>query len=189
MARPLSPEKRNSLLISATCAVAEQGVLATTASVARGAGVAEGTLFTYFDSKETLLQSLYLHLKEDVRDALFPGYPFASDVRSRLSYIFGNYVRWGLANPVSRSAIARLSASGMLSPETLATAGEQFAPVYQMMEEGMQEGILVKAPVDFLFAVIEDIAEATIDYIDKHPHDSERYLNLAQSIVWRAVTR
>jgi AcrR family transcriptional regulator len=47
MARPLSPEKRSALLLAATHAVAEQGVMTTTASIARRAGVAEGSLFTY----------------------------------------------------------------------------------------------------------------------------------------------
>jgi AcrR family transcriptional regulator len=63
VARPTSPEKRRSLLLAAARAVGEQGVLATTSGIAKYAGVAEGTLFTYFESKDSLFQSLYLDLK------------------------------------------------------------------------------------------------------------------------------
>jgi hypothetical protein len=98
-------------------------------------------------------------------------------------------MRWGLAHPQGRSAIARLSASGMLSPETLAQATEPFLPAYQMMGEGARDGVLVDAPVAFLFSVIEDIADAAIDYIDKHPEEADHYRQLAANMVWRAVTR
>ena len=55
--------------------VAMLGVSAPTAKIAKGAGVAEGTLFTYFANKDELLNRLYLELKMDVRDAMMTGYP------------------------------------------------------------------------------------------------------------------
>jgi AcrR family transcriptional regulator len=51
MARPRSEDKRNAILEAATEVVAEQGVSAPTARIAKRAGVAEGTLFTYFENK------------------------------------------------------------------------------------------------------------------------------------------
>ena len=48
MARPRSEDKRTAILEAATEVVAELGIGAPTAKVAKGAGVAEGTLFTYF---------------------------------------------------------------------------------------------------------------------------------------------
>ena len=46
MARPLSEDKRTAIIEAATEAVAVLGVSSPTAKIARGAGVAEGTLFT-----------------------------------------------------------------------------------------------------------------------------------------------
>ena len=63
MARPKSDDKRNAILAAATQVVAEQGVGAPTATIAKVAGVAEGTLFTYFATKDELLNRLYLELK------------------------------------------------------------------------------------------------------------------------------
>jgi AcrR family transcriptional regulator len=46
--------------------IAEAGLGAPTAKIARRAGLATGTLFTYFANKEKLLNELYLELKIEV---------------------------------------------------------------------------------------------------------------------------
>ncbi len=60
MARVKSPEKRQALLQSAVHAIAKAGLGASTAKIATGAGLAEGTMFTYFPSKDDLLNELYI---------------------------------------------------------------------------------------------------------------------------------
>src|SRR5882757_3088831 len=75
MARTLSEDKRTAILEVATEVVAVLGVSAPTAKIAKGAGVAEGTLFIYFANKDELLNQLYLELKLELRDAMMPGYP------------------------------------------------------------------------------------------------------------------
>jgi len=52
MARVRSPAKRTAILRAAVHEIAEAGLGAPTAKIARRAGVAAGTLFTYFATKE-----------------------------------------------------------------------------------------------------------------------------------------
>ncbi len=70
MARPKSEDKKQALLEAATSAIAQSGIAASTAMIARSAGVAEGTLFRYFATKDDLLNALYLHLKSDLCQAM-----------------------------------------------------------------------------------------------------------------------
>ncbi|WP_321909613.1 TetR/AcrR family transcriptional regulator [Paraburkholderia sp. J11-2] len=188
MARPLSPEKRNALLVAATQAVAEQGVLASTASIARRAGVAEGTLFTYFENKDVLFQELYLHLKHELAETIMPGYPSEAGFQLRLEHVFQHYVRWGVANTAGRLAIARLSASGQLWDETRTQGMEPFMAVSQMMEEAVQRGVLLDAPIAFLYSIIERIADTTIEFVERQPDDAERHRQLGFHAAWRAIT-
>ncbi|QGZ57510.1 TetR/AcrR family transcriptional regulator [Paraburkholderia acidiphila] len=188
MARPLSPEKRNALLVAATHAVAEQGVLASTASIARRAGVAEGTLFTYFENKDVLFQELYLHLKDELAETIMPDYPSEADFRLRLEHVFQHYVRWGVANTAGRLAIARLSASGQLWDETRTKGMEPFLAVSQMMEEAVQSGVLLDAPIAFLYSIIERIADTTIEFVERQPDNAERHRQLGFHAAWRAIT-
>ena len=187
MARPLSPEKHHALLQAATAAVAEQGVLATTSSIAKRAGVAEGTLFTYFDGKDALLQALYLHLKQSLCDSVMPDYPHQGDHRQRLQHVFQGYVGWGLAHPLGRSAMARLSASGLITEDTRNQGAEPFMAIFRMLEEAVQQGVLVQAPLTFLSSLIEHIADITIEYVGKHPDDAGHYRALGFDMVWKAL--
>jgi AcrR family transcriptional regulator len=188
MARPLSPEKRNALLLSATQAVAELGVMASTASIARRAGVAEGTLFTYFESKDVLFQELYLHLKRSLAETMMPDYPHEAGYAQRMEHVFQRYVNWGLDNAAGRLAVARLSASGQILDETRAQGMELFLAVSRMMEDAVRDGVFVDAPVAFLSSVIEHIAEMTIEYVGKYPEEADRHRQLGFRVVWRAIT-
>lgn len=184
----MSPEKRSALLLSATQSVAEQGVLATTAGIAKRAGVAEGILFTYFENKDTSFQELYLHLKRDLAGAVMPDYPYEAGYRQRMQHVFQRYVGWGLANAAGRFALSRLSASGHGLDDTRAQAMEPFLAISGMMEDAMRDGVLVDAPIAFLSSIIEHIADTTIEYVDRHPEDAERHFQVGFHVVWRAIT-
>src|SRR6266513_1991714 len=64
MARPLSEEKREAILEAAAELVAQMGTGASTANIAKAAGVAEGTLFTYFGTKDDLLNQLFVEIEK-----------------------------------------------------------------------------------------------------------------------------
>jgi AcrR family transcriptional regulator len=52
MARPKSDDKRNAILTAAIATFAARGVWSTpTSAISKAAGIAEGTLFTYFGTK------------------------------------------------------------------------------------------------------------------------------------------
>ena len=60
---------------AATRVIAAQGLGAATATIAREAGVSNGSLFTYFETKADLLNQLYLELKADMGTAALGGLP------------------------------------------------------------------------------------------------------------------
>src|SRR3954453_6062189 len=61
-----SPDKREAILAAALRLIARLGLHASPMSaVAREAGVAAGTLYLYFESKEAMINALYLELLED----------------------------------------------------------------------------------------------------------------------------
>src|SRR5215217_4709048 len=105
MARPKSEEKRTQLLHAAAEAVAQRGIGAPTAMISAMAGVAEGTLFRYFPTKEALLNELYLHLFRHmcaaIAEALEPSQPLVRRAQAQ----WNAYIDWGLAHPAWIRAI------------------------------------------------------------------------------------
>jgi AcrR family transcriptional regulator len=74
---------------------------AATSAISSAAGVAEGTLFTYFPTKDELVNALYREIKLELADAMMSGFPRKKNIRTRLQHIWDGYVHWGLANPSS----------------------------------------------------------------------------------------
>lgn len=66
MPRPRSDEKRSAALGAATRIIVTQGLSEPTAEIAKEAGVANGSLFTYFAPKPDLFNQLYVELKAEM---------------------------------------------------------------------------------------------------------------------------
>ncbi|WPO48661.1 TetR/AcrR family transcriptional regulator [Pseudomonas sp. S1Bt23] len=81
MARPLSEEKRQALLDAAADFVATLGTGASMAKIAKAAGVSEGTLFTYFPTKDDQLNQLFIEIETDLTESMVAPNPAAPSPR------------------------------------------------------------------------------------------------------------
>lgn len=184
MARPLSDDKRNAILASAAQSVAALGMGAPTAKIASGAGVAEGTLFTYFPTKDALLNELYLALKHEVAAAMMAGYPTAGPLKLRWRHVWDRYVDWGAANSAKRKAIRQLAVSDRIGESVKRSGGEAFRDVYALMEESVATGAMTKQPLAFVAAILEALAETTMEFIAREPREHSRYRSAGFEAFW-----
>jgi AcrR family transcriptional regulator len=67
---------------------------AQTAVIAREAGVASGSLFTYFETKKVLFNELYLDLKADMASAALEKLPRNASLRKQLFSVWSNWMHW-----------------------------------------------------------------------------------------------
>src|SRR5882757_9696999 len=118
MARPKSEDKRNAILAAATQVFAERGLGAATSAISSAAGVAEGTLFTYFKTKDELVNALYRELKLELADAMMSGFPRKKSVRHRLEHVWNGYVQWGMANPDHQKVLKQIQVWSGLTEES-----------------------------------------------------------------------
>jgi AcrR family transcriptional regulator len=188
MARPLSEDKRTAILDAATEVVATLGVSAQTAKIAKGAGVAEGTLFTYFANKDELLNQLYLELKTDVRDAMMTGYPSGKSLIDRSRHLWDCYIGWGSAHPLKRRAVRQLAVSDRITEESKKLVGEAFREFDDMMRECAAGGAMRHQPPAFASAIMSAIADTTMDFIAREPAQAKRYTKAGFDAFWKAVT-
>ena len=187
MARPLSEEKRSAILGAATEVVAALGVCAPTAKIAKDAGVAEGTLFTYFPSKDELLNRLYLELKMDLRDAMMTGYPAGKSLIDRSRHVWDRYIGWGSAHPLKRRAVRQLAVSDRITEECKKLVGDEFGEFNDMMRECAAGGAMRHQPPAFATAIMSAIADTTMDFIAREPAQAKRYTKAGFDAFWKAV--
>jgi AcrR family transcriptional regulator len=187
MARPRSEDKRTAILEAATEVVAMLGVSAPTAKMAKGAGVAEGTLFTYFATKDELLNQLYLELKTDLRDAMMTGYPSGQGLIDRSRHLWDCYIGWGSAHPEKRKAMRQLAVSDRITEKSKRLAGDLFEEFNDMMRECAAGGAMRHQAPAFASAVMSAIADTTMEFIARDPAQAKRYTKAGFDAFWRAV--
>jgi AcrR family transcriptional regulator len=188
MARPKSKDKRNAILAAAIQVIAEQGVGAPTAKIAQLAGVAEGTLFTYFNTKDELLNQIYLDLKTELREAVSAGYPKDEILKNRVRHTWQAYVDWGVRSPQKRKVLAQLAVSERISAETKAATTRAFADINAMVEVSTGDGALRKLPPAFVSAILSSLAETTMEFMARDPRQAKRYIESGFEAFWNAVT-
>ncbi len=188
MARPLSEEKRNAILAAAAEAVASLGISASTAKIARDAGVAEGTLFVYFPTKDDLLNQLYLVLKADLKASIIADYPADAGVKERCEHLWNRSIDWGAKNPAKRKAIRQLAVSGKITEVSRKIGSETFQDIQSMLEEGFRSGILRPQPQDFLSATMETLTDMVLEFIARDRGNLESHRRFGFDTFWGAIS-
>ncbi len=135
MARPKSEDKKQALLEAATAAFAQSGIAASTSAIARSAGVAEGTLFRYFATKDELLNELYLAIKMRLVQTMIAGLnPDEKRPKENARNIWNSYIDWGMRNPMEYRAIRRMALSERITDETRSQVKESFPELNEMCQ-------------------------------------------------------
>ena len=155
MARLKSEDKRNGLVAAATSVIAAQGLGAPTALIAREARVANGSLFTYFETKADLFNQLFLELKTDMAAASLAGRAAEAPLREQFRLLWDNWMTWATANPDKRRVLALLSVCDEITGPTKAAAQRAMAEIAELVAQARARGPLQDAPAGFAEAADE----------------------------------
>ncbi|MCX0273479.1 TetR/AcrR family transcriptional regulator [Nocardia zapadnayensis] len=187
MARPKSEDKRVAILDAATRTIAAHGLGVATAAIAKEAGVSNGSLFTYFDTKADLFNQLYLELKKEMAAAAMGGLPSGDDTRGQLQHMWNGWLGWAGAHPAKRRALAQLSVSEEIEPATHQAAGQGMAGVAEILEKSRSGGPMQDAPLAFVSALASALVDAAIDYIIRDPDNADTHARTSFDALWRMI--
>jgi AcrR family transcriptional regulator len=186
MARAKSPAKRTAILRAAVHEIAEVGLGAPTAKIARRAGVAAGTLFTYFPNKEELLNELYLELKREAYARINADFPHKGNLERRARHIWSTFLDWAVEFPEKRKISLQLNLSDLITPETRGRIAAERGAVDGTLSELESRGALRGLPAGFAAATMTAMQEATMDFIAKRPKQRKELIERAFQVFWQA---
>jgi AcrR family transcriptional regulator len=187
MAKPRSEDKRHAIMAAAARIIAAQGLGAPTAMIAKEAGVANGSLFTYFETKADLFNQLYLELKTEMAAASFAKLPATGDIRKQAFHLWSNWMAWAMASPEKRRALAQLDVSDEITAASRAAGHKAMAPVAAFLERVRADGPMRSAPLGLVVAMMNAMADATMDYIARDPANAARHRKAGFDAFWRVI--
>lgn len=190
MARSLSPEKRAQLLSSALKLFVKNGVMNTsTAEIAKDAGIAAGTLFLYFPTKQNLLDQLVLKIGKEQSEHINQLLKPSLSARETFFTIWHGTVTWFLENMEAYQYVQQVRDSGMISESAVQESNKFFGYYYNAIQKGFQEGSIKAYPLgligDFLY---QDIV-AVINHISRQPDPGKGEETIRQGfeIYWDGI--
>jgi AcrR family transcriptional regulator len=189
MPRPKTGDKRTAILSAATKTIAENGIGASTASVAKAAAVAEGSLFRYFPDKDKLLNELYRELKLDMRSAMVASFPLTGSLRKRVQHIWNAYLTWGMESPAKRRAMMQLSVSERITGQSRQEGQAGFEDATEAMRQLVARGKLSGLPPAFASDLLLAMAETTMASMVANPAKAEHYRSAGFEAFWSAAAK
>jgi AcrR family transcriptional regulator len=188
MARPRSDERRTSILEAATRVISSQGLANTTISaIATNAGVSNGSLFIYFDTKTNLLNELFVQLKKDMGEAAFADFGSSLSPREQLRHVWMRWLTWATTHPEKRRALAQLELSEDIVAASHALVRESQREMAELLEQSRVGGPMADTPISFALVITGAIADATMDALIRDPIAPKGRSEAAFEALWRVL--
>jgi AcrR family transcriptional regulator len=180
-------DRRNAILAAATRIVAAQGLSAATAAIAKEAGVSNGSLFVYFDTKATLLNELYVALKTEMGAAAVAGLPVGDNAREQVRHMWNQWLHWATSFPEKRRALAQLQVSDDITAQSHQIVGSALSGIADLLERSRADGPMREARLGFVLTLTNAVADATIDVMIREPDQAEANSRIAFEAIWRML--
>lgn len=184
-------EKRDRIIAAALKLFCENGFQQTsTANISKEAGVATGTLFLYFKSKDELINALYKEAKSALAVYLLQDLPGQGPVAVKLRHFWQRYIAWALENPYHFRFFAMFSHSPFISNLTREEAASSFQFTQDLVEQAIREGSITVPDSNLFIALFSGQMNATVHYLMEHPRLNSRQAVIEQAfqIFWKGAT-
>ena len=187
--KPKDDEKLEAIA-GATLALVEKVGLSglTMADIARAAGIATGTLYVYYSSKEALLQDLFRKSKTAAIGRLLRGFDTTLPFRSRARILWRNALRDRLDHYAEAVFHQQYFNSRWYSQNDRALSSNLTKEWLDFIEEGQRQEILKDAPASLISALFLGSIRETAELIRQEAVKSnEETLDIAFALYWDAI--
>jgi AcrR family transcriptional regulator len=181
-------DKRKDILAAALRLFAEYGFHATpTSKIAKEAGVANGTLFYYYKTKEDLIVSLYIDIKSRMGEHVEAHVAAADDEKEKFRQQFIQVVLWSLVNKFEFQFLQQFQSSpyvSLLSPEDIK---KQIAKTCHDIEAAIAKNLIKDRDTGFILTLMSSQLNGLNQYLSKNNLSKEKQIaviNDAFTMLW-----
>jgi len=139
--RESSPDKQEAILETALTLFTERGFAGTpTSLISKEAGVATGTLFFYFKTKEELIDTLYRRVKGEAAKEMGRGIDKEKSAKAKLRRLGRNAAGWGMKNPAKLKFMEQFAHSPFVSTSAHEEGMSHFLFLEDLVRQGIHDG-------------------------------------------------
>jgi len=181
-------EKKQQILAAALALFVEFGFHGTpTAKVAQDAGVANGTLFHHYKTKDELVVNLYNSVKEELAAYLSEITHESDFITPKFKNIFTHTLYWALQNRAKFYYIRQFEVSPHYAKISADTIEKHGAIMNQLITEGVKKKLLQTRPVDLMLSLYNSNIFGIYQYIinsKPEPEEQQAAVLAGYEMVW-----
>lgn len=188
---PQVRDKRTAIMGAALKLFTERGFHGTsTAQISKDAGVATGTLFNYFPTKEDLINNLYFEVKGRLSRSLKVGINEEVSLREKLKRLWSNIIWWGVSNPEEYLFVEQFCTSPYITKITREEVMKEYIFLYELTQEGITGGVFKHHTPELTMKIFFHGTKAVVDLIlDPNVSlDTEELIEDGFRIIWNGLT-
>lgn len=181
-------DKRKDILLTALKLFVEFGFHGTpTSKIAAEAGVANGTLFHYYKTKDDLVIALYNDIKDELNRFIISKTSCSDNLETKVKTMFIHFIYWALDNREKFYYIHQFHLSphfSKISPETI---HQQSTCHIGLITQAIEAKLLKPLPVDFLLTIISSHVFGIYQYLTKSDFsdkEQKKVINDAFEMMW-----
>ena len=130
--------------------------------IAERAGVAAGTIYRYFDSKEALVNALYRRCKGELRDVLADAIATGTTHEERFRLLWRGQWLFAAEHPQALAFLETQHHEAYLDAESHALSGEIEAAAVAYVRAAQADGAMRRAPPEMLIAILRPCVPSTL---------------------------
>jgi AcrR family transcriptional regulator len=181
--------KKEAILQATLTLISQFGFHGTPMSkIAAEAGVGAGTIYRYFENKETLINDLFLKLKMDISAAMMVGLRSEDTTEGSFRKVWLNTFHYCLENPAKMVFLEQYHNSPFQTTEVEAQTMNYLAPIIEAFEAATTGGEIKHLPFEMLAIFAFDV---TVAHAKRHLAGTlimdDANLELAVQACWDAI--
>jgi AcrR family transcriptional regulator len=191
MARSRDENKTDSIYEATLALIMDTGYAELNmAQVARRAGIATGTIYTYFKNKEELVNKLFIHLKEEKVKKMFVQFNEADSFFLTFRKLWTAYFDLSFSEPHKMLFIEQYTYSPLLSAQSRQRSDALLEPLVKLLEQAQKDDLIKEvSPILMLNYVMGAVLE-----IAKYCHSTGYRLSEADreacfQMAWSAIRK
>ncbi|WP_292464111.1 TetR/AcrR family transcriptional regulator [Methanolobus sp.] len=184
-------DKKTALLQAALKLFTEKGFHGTsTAQISKEAGVATGTLFNYFPTKEDLINGLYFDVKGKLSRGMSKDVDSQNTFQDKFRKMWYNLIEWGLNNQEDFRFVNQFCSSPYITDYTREVVMEEYVFYHDLVMEGIASGEFGDYPEGMIISMFYQSSRTIVDFIlYSEPHDKNKAIEDGFQIIWEGLAK
>lgn len=181
--------KREQIMIAAMKLFVANGVQGTPMSaIARTAGTGMGTIYNYFDTKETLINAIYLHIKTSEIAQTLKNIDPDAPIKVKFLGCYSAFINFYIKFPESFAFMDQMQNNPIITDAAKEQGKTAFAPVLELIVQGQQEGIIKPIGLESIIYFLAGTMPTFVRWLITVPEEArDQKMEQHLQLVWDGI--